>query len=82
MNKVTIFVGWPKLGMISSNSRALCLRIRGMRVVRMYCLSSLVFPQNLKKMLSVALVLQPLDWSLPFHVFVDASDVAIGAVLI
>ena len=37
--------------------------------------------QLLKKMLSVALVLQPPDWSSPFHVFVDASDVAIGAVL-
>ena len=37
--------------------------------------------QKLKKMLFVAPVLQPLDWSLPFHVFVDASDVAVGAML-
>ena len=32
-------------------------------------------------MLIVALVLQPPDWSLEFHVFVDASHIAIGAVL-
>ena len=35
----------------------------------------------LKKMLSKVLVVQPLDWNKPFHVFVDASDVAIGSAL-
>ena len=37
--------------------------------------------QVLKKMMVVAPVLQPPDWTLPFHVFVDASDIAIGVVL-
>ena len=35
----------------------------------------------LKKMLMVAPILQPPDWDLSFHVFVDASDVAVGDVL-
>ncbi|KAH7428790.1 hypothetical protein KP509_09G017700 [Ceratopteris richardii] len=34
--------------------------------------------QLLKKMVSVALVLQALDWSLPFHIFVDALVVVVG----
>ena len=37
--------------------------------------------QLLKKMLVVAPILQPLDWNLDFHIFVDASHIAIGAVL-
>ena len=37
--------------------------------------------QALKVMLSQAPVVQPPDWSKSFHVFVDASDVAIGSVL-
>ena len=36
----------------------------------------------LKIMLSQAPVVQPPDWSKEFHVFVDASDIAIGSVLI
>ena len=32
-------------------------------------------------MLVVAPILQPLDWSLEFHIFVDASHIAIGGVL-
>ena len=32
-------------------------------------------------MMVVAPVLQPLNWILPFHVFVDASDIAVGAIL-
>ena len=32
-------------------------------------------------MLSHTLIVQPPDWSQPFHVFVDASDVAIGSAL-
>ena len=35
----------------------------------------------LKIMLSQALVVQPPDWTRPFHVFVDASDIAIGSAL-
>ena len=31
----------------------------------------------LKKMLTKILLVQPLDWDKPFHVFVDASDMAI-----
>ena len=37
--------------------------------------------QSLKLMLSHASVIQPPDWSQPFHVFVDASDLAIGRAL-
>ena len=37
--------------------------------------------QNLKRMLSHAPVVQLSVWSEPFHVFVDASDVAIGSAL-
>ena len=35
----------------------------------------------LKIMLTQASVVQPLDWVKPFHVFVDASDIAIGSAL-
>ena len=35
----------------------------------------------LKKMLSKVSVVQPPDWNKPFHVFVDASDIAIGSAL-
>ena len=35
----------------------------------------------LKIMLSQAPVVQPPDWTRPFHVFVDASDIAIGSTL-
>ena len=34
----------------------------------------------LKKMLQVAPIMQPPDWSLPFHVFGDASDIVVGSV--
>ena len=37
--------------------------------------------QSLKLMLSHAPVVQPPDWSQPFHVFVDASDMAIGSAI-
>ena len=37
--------------------------------------------QLLKVMLSQAPVVQPPDWTKSFHVFVDASDIAIGSVL-
>ena len=37
--------------------------------------------QALKVMLSQAPVVQPPDWTKSFHVFVDASDVAIDSVL-
>ena len=37
--------------------------------------------QAVKVMLLQAPVVQPPDWSKSFHVFVDASDVAIGSVL-
>ena len=37
--------------------------------------------QILKKMLMVAPIVQAPNWELPFHVFVDASDIAVGAVL-
>ena len=36
---------------------------------------------TLKIMLTQALVIQPPDWAKPFHVFVDASDIAIGSAL-
>ena len=32
-------------------------------------------------MLTQAPIVQPLDWTRPFHVFVDASDIAIGSAL-
>ena len=35
----------------------------------------------LKKMLTKVPVVQPPDWDKPFHIFVDASDVAIGSAL-
>lgn len=35
----------------------------------------------LKKMLQIAPIMQPPDWSLDFHIFVDASDIAVGGVL-
>ena len=35
----------------------------------------------LKRMLTKVLVVQPPDWEKPFHVFVDALDVAIGSSL-
>ena len=37
--------------------------------------------QALKVTLSHAPVVQPPDWMKGFHVFVDASDIAIGSVL-
>ena len=37
--------------------------------------------QALKVMLSQAPVVQPPDWTKSFHVFVDASDITIGSVL-
>ena len=37
--------------------------------------------RSLKVMLSHAPVVQPPDWSQPFHVFVDASDMAIGSAI-
>ena len=35
----------------------------------------------LKKMLLRVPVIQPLDWTKYFHVFVDASDIAIGSAI-
>ena len=35
--------------------------------------------RSLKVMLSHAPVIQPPDWTRPFHVFVDASNIAIGS---
>ena len=35
----------------------------------------------LKKMMSSVSVVQPPDWEKAFHVFVDASDIAIGSAL-
>jgi hypothetical protein len=35
----------------------------------------------LKRLFTRALVVQPRDWNREFHVFVDASDIAIGSVL-
>ena len=37
--------------------------------------------EALKVMLTQAPVVQPPDWDKPFHVFVDASDIAIGSAL-
>ena len=37
--------------------------------------------RSLKVMLSHALVVQPPDWTQPFHVFVDASEIAIDIAL-
>ena len=37
--------------------------------------------EALKIMLTQATVVQPPDWTKPFHVFVDASDIAIGSAL-
>jgi hypothetical protein len=34
----------------------------------------------LKKELISALIIQPLDWSLPFEIMCDASDYVVGAV--
>ena len=38
--------------------------------------------EALKVMLTQAPVIQPLDWTRPFHVFVDASNITIGSALI
>ena len=37
--------------------------------------------EALKVMLTQAPVVQPPDWAKPFHVFVDASNIAIGSAL-
>ena len=37
--------------------------------------------RSLKVMLSHALVVQPPDWTQPFHVFMDASKIAIDSAL-
>jgi hypothetical protein len=37
--------------------------------------------ETLKKALTCAPIIQPLDWSLPFEIMCDASDYAIGAML-
>ena len=37
--------------------------------------------QILKKALISTLIIQPLDWSLPFEIMCDASDYVVGAVL-
>ena len=37
--------------------------------------------EALKFMLTQALVVQPPDWTRPFHVFVDVSNIAIGSAL-
>ena len=36
---------------------------------------------KLKKLLTIAPVLQDPNWNLPFHIYTDASNYAIGAVL-
>ena len=38
--------------------------------------------EALKVMLTQALVVKPPDWTKPFHVFVDTSDIAIGSAVI
>lgn len=35
----------------------------------------------LKKMLQISPIMQPPDWTLSFHIFVDASDILVGAAL-
>ena len=36
---------------------------------------------QLKQLLTTALVLQGPDWNFPFHIYIDAFDYAIGAIL-
>ena len=36
---------------------------------------------QLKKLLTIALFLQGPNWNFPFHIYIDASDYAIGVVL-
>ena len=36
---------------------------------------------HLKKILTTTPILQGLDWNLPFHIYTNASDYAIGTVL-
>jgi hypothetical protein len=40
-----------------------------------------IYFEILKKNLSSAHVLRGINWSLPFHIFIDASDTALGAML-
>lgn len=37
--------------------------------------------QIMKKMLIVSPILQPPNWEIPFHIFMDASDIIVGVVL-
>jgi hypothetical protein len=37
--------------------------------------------ETLKKALTTAPIVQPLDWNLPFEIMCDASDFAVGVVL-
>src|SRR3954468_1925343 len=38
--------------------------------------------ETLKKALTIALIVQPPDWSLPFKIMCDATDFAVGDVLV
>jgi hypothetical protein len=66
----------------SLSSFSLYLQLTAQRIMFLNGLNIAKKPLlNLKNLLTSALVIQPLDWSLPFEIMCDASNYVVGAVL-